>query len=585
MTSSVKYIYYVLTVVLIGSSFSLFAQESLDDSIILSAMRDELNRNMDSISYDGYENPFFIGYSFFNGESVNVKAVSGSVVTSITYPISDSRTRVMVGDYQLNDENYDDKARRKRHYDGSMPLPLGGEYTAIRRAFWLSTNNVYKNATESYKSKLAAMALKGINKDSLETADFSIAPKVVYRNFRHFDPIRTKEYETLAEEVSLAFRNTSSIYSNNVELFETRFNCFVVNSEGTEVVQPVSAFGLMIKAFAYTNDYKSVGSYINYVGESISDIPETEQIKSDVEAMIKHIEKKRLLPVYEDSYIGPILFMGQAVPRYLINKLINAGEGLIAKRNYLVNSASGGLNSTNYRTWENRLFKRVVDRSISVYSVTSAETYNGVKLLGAYDVDAEGVEPKDTLMLIEGGELKNQFISRTPIEKLTKSTGSKRYGFDQRGIKTNITPGNLFFESTKTFKTEELKKKLIDIAIDNGLDYAIIVKSIKTGDVNGAIEVYKVRSPDGEEELLRSVSLSKIDRESLWEIEGVSDANEVYNVLLSSGVRKTSSRTEDVLSGVPTSFIYPEAILIERGSIEGRKKPMKGIEPLVPSPL
>ena len=188
-------------------------------------------------------------------------------------------------------------------------------------------------------------------------------------------------------------------------------------------------------------------------------------------------------------------------------------------------------------------------------------------------------------MLIKDGELKNQMVTRTPVEKFKHSTGNKRFGIGN-GIMTSVVPGNLFFESTKTFETSELKQKLIDIAIDNGLDYAILVKSINISNANTNIEVYKVSLSDGKEQLLRAVNLSKIDQETLWEIEGASNKNETFNVLLNGNSRNmSSSRTSEVLSGTPTSFTYPEAILIERGTVEGQNKPIKGIEPLVPSPL
>ena len=338
------------------------AQTPANNPEILSAMKDELNRNMDSISYNGYEKPFFISYTLFSGNAVRVEASSGAIKNAVSFPVINSWTRIMVGDYQLNDENYVDRTNRISHNDGNSTLALNNDYWAIRRHFWLSTNNIYKSAAESYKSKTEAMALKGIDKDSLELDDFSKAPVIKHIEHNSFEPFELSTYKTLAREVSDCFKQTPSIYSNDVDLIENNTNCFFINSEGTEVTQSISACGLMIKAFAYTPDFQTEGAFLSYVGKTVTDIPPTEQIKDDVNKLIAHIEEKKELPVFEESYVGPILFMGQAVPKYLIYKLLGAGKGLVAQRRQLVNSADKGLNLTEIRTWENRLNKRVIDQ-------------------------------------------------------------------------------------------------------------------------------------------------------------------------------------------------------------------------------
>jgi hypothetical protein len=62
----------------------------------------------------------------------------------------------MVGDYSLNDENFVGGSRRFSSGGGYLPLPLDNDYRAIRRSFWIMTDQVYKSSIESYEQKLTA---------------------------------------------------------------------------------------------------------------------------------------------------------------------------------------------------------------------------------------------------------------------------------------------------------------------------------------------------------------------------------------------------------------------------------------------
>lgn len=577
----------IMVFLLCSLSFdSLLSRDTFSKEIVFKALTDELNRNIDSLYFDGYEKPFFIGYTLATGEYLEIYAANGEIISSEKRALSSNSNRVMVGNYQLNDENFIDSKGGKRHNDGYLGIPIEGDYWGIRRAFWLSTNNTYKNAAETYKNKCTAMAQKALGSDEIKIADFTQEQPVKLDSYSHFDSIDVSACENLTKQISAVFNEYPVVYKNEVRLYEQRANIFFVNSEGTEVVEPVSVFGLLIKAFSYTDDFQTTGKFRSYILNSCSELPEINVLKEDIKGLVEELKQMRTLDVFEDSYLGPILFCHQAVPEYLLYNLFDYGNGLLAQRSNLVNDARSGLRNATARTWENRLNKRVVDRSLSVYSLPSLEKYNGVNLIGNYKVDGEGVIPKDTFKLIENGILNNLLIGRTPLEKITQSSGSSRYSFHPGGCYVSLAPGNVLVKSSKTYPISDLKKKLISIAADDGLDYAIIVRSKDNGVSHQGINVYKVNLKDGSEELIRAASLSKIDLETLWEIEGVGNTNDVFNVLFNPhSNRQNSSVSSEVFSGVPVSFIYPDAVLIKRGAIEGMKKPLKGIEPLVPSPL
>ena len=72
------------------------------------------------------------------------------------------------------------------------------------------------------------------------------------------------------------------------------------------------------------------------------------------------------------------------------------------------------------------LGKQVFPPALSVYQLGSDSVYNGVKLSGYRQVDADGTKPM-TLPIIEEGILKNMLTGRVPTLGCPASTGIKPY--------------------------------------------------------------------------------------------------------------------------------------------------------------
>ena len=80
----------------------------MDSSVIVKAMKDELNRNLKQLDYKDYGRPFYIGYTITDANMYYINASLGALVTSENLPNRDWQVRVLVGNYQLNDENFQD---------------------------------------------------------------------------------------------------------------------------------------------------------------------------------------------------------------------------------------------------------------------------------------------------------------------------------------------------------------------------------------------------------------------------------------------------------------------------------------------
>ena len=59
------------------------------------------------------------------------------------------------------------------------------------------------------------------------------------------------------------------------------------------------------------------------------------------------------------------------------------------------------------KTLDARLGMKIVDNRVSIKNYSSLDKYNGVPLLGAYNIDAEGIVPAKEMTLVENGIFKS----------------------------------------------------------------------------------------------------------------------------------------------------------------------------------
>ena len=192
---------YIISIIALQiiSVFSLYAYENdAGDSTeitIVKAMRDELQRNMLNLEYQDYKQPFFISYSIADTRSLFINATLGAITTSNLTHNRGWIIRVMIGDYQLTDENFQDVGDGGSNYNQYLDLPIDNDYYGIRRFLWESTDRVYKSAAQTYKNKITTLREKNITPEDLPFADFSRAPKIKkYITGPEFNFNKTKYY-------------------------------------------------------------------------------------------------------------------------------------------------------------------------------------------------------------------------------------------------------------------------------------------------------------------------------------------------------------------------------------------------------
>jgi predicted Zn-dependent protease len=135
---------------------------------------------------------------------------------------------------------------------------------------------------------------------------------------------------------------------------------------------------------------------------------------------------------------------------------------------------------------------------------------DGTALLGHYDVDDEGVRVQP-VPLVENGILVNYLMGRQPIRDFPSSNGHGRASLPLSWPAPAL--GNLVVRSSNALTPGELKKKLIAICKDRGLEYGYYAKTM--GAASAPRLLYRVWVQDGREELVRGALFGDLDQRSM----------------------------------------------------------------------
>lgn len=583
-----------------------FAQDAVSNDNILRAMKDELTRNMNHLRIENLAEPFFINYTIRNGKIFEVKAKLGSIISSDEFPIRNWNSRVMVGGYQMSDENFFDINSLYSSSGGTnyANIPRDNDYDGIRRTLWLATDNIYKKAAEQFERKKASMKQHSIAKEIATLPDFTKAEPIKSFNYRIPYSIEITIWENTAKEISAIFKNQPDIYDSEVRIYFFQADEYHINSEGTEIIKPLTLASIQINAYTQASDGEELVDHVLEYALLPSDLPSKKEIMQKTKNLIDKLKKLRTASTFEGSYTGPVLFENEALPAFIAQRFFRDYNGFLATRKPF----TGEPNALNYinriygESLEGNINKRIVSKEITIKAVPILKEISGIKLVGINEIDAEGVKSNDEVILVENGILKTLLSNRTPTIGVSKSNGHSRSIIGSQGG-GSLGASIINVSTANGLSDDELKRKLIQAAKDEGLEYGIIVRKIKsiiTGGIPSMdriilmsgqsqqkknleklIYVYKIYVKDGHEELIRSVEIDDPSISSLRHILGVSKKQNVFNTLMPVSNQYSTYNN----NGVPASFITPSAILFEELEVRKEKRSFTPKPPVVESPL
>jgi hypothetical protein len=234
-------------------------------------------------------------------------------------------------------------------------------------------------------------------------------------------------------------------------------------------------------------------------GVTLGDLDSPEVFQKHTVKLIASLSDLRQAPLVEEEYHGPVLISSDSSTSILHTLL---AEGIAATRPKLGTEArTNGPFASSYHA-------RVLPEFLDVVDDPGLKSYAGTGLLGAYDVDDEGV-PAQAVKVVTAGRLENYLIGREPVKDFSHSNGHAR-----GGVATAPQPiiGVLKVTARDGLTDEELNRKLLDLAKDRGLKSAYYVATL--GGKLAPRLLYRV-SLDGKRELVRGAALDDLDQRAL----------------------------------------------------------------------
>lgn len=500
------------------------------------------------------QKPFFMAYTLVWGQEYTCTARFGTIYNHRTIPVNDGSLRLMVGSYELNDENFTDN----NEYTGNPSpfqqlniLPQEADYWAVRRFFWQNSDDIFRSANEHYKHKLEAIAKKGgvYQPDSLK--DYTPVPPVISTP----PPVTiSANLEHLAgrmKKVSEFFRGDTTVISSEVQLSLRNTMTYYLNSEGSELHFPYTSYTLSIQATIMDPEGVENSESILFEGLTPEEIPTDAELLEACALIRTSIQNLQQIDTIPEDYHGPVLYEGEAAASYFKRYFFDSRNTLIAEREKFTDENYRQVIRQNDND-QQKYNKKLYAKELTVEDVSTTREYLGVPLYGHYVIDAEGVPPQANLILVENGVLKNMLNDRIPTPNQIESTGHSR--FNGTSVSARVAPGVLKITTNNGKSLTELRKILVEEASQQNLDYAIIVKPQQVGTHYCGLKYFRINVADmSEHPILLNVNTSanwgskQTDR-----ILGIADELILRNTFFDYG------------QGVPVSYIVPEGVVINQ---------------------
>jgi predicted Zn-dependent protease len=467
---------------------------------VLKAMLGELDRSKSQLQLAGFEKPYFIQYRIEDVEGFSTRGAFGASVNS-----QHSHQRVALITVKVGNSVTDSSSGSG---DGFAQLAtLDDDPVALRSALWAGTDQAYKAALKAYAQKQAA--LKQVQTPP-QANDFSPEKPVISLA----EPLKLKLDEAAWTE---RVARDSGLYRTDAAVKEGRRNIefsfaefyaqestiWLVNSEGSIVRKPASRYEEGFAVSTQAADGMRLERSYSTGGGALKDVDSAESFTKRAVELIASLTDLRNAPLVEEEYHGPVMFSSDAATDMLASLL--AGAVTATRPKLGTEARTNGAFASSYHT-------RVLPEFLDVVDDPGLKSYNGKGLVGAYDVDDEGV-PARAVKLVADGKLESYLIGREPVRDIPQSNGHAR-GPVAKPPRPSI--GVLKVTAKEGLSDEQLNAKLKEVATDHGLTDVYYVATM--GGKMMPRLLYRVSfegTPEGKRHLVRGAALDDLDQRTL----------------------------------------------------------------------
>jgi hypothetical protein len=524
-------------------SAPMLAQSAAQTDPVLKAMQAEMERSK-TLHLAAMQAPYFVEYRVEDVDEFSASADYGALTRRETSHQRILRVTVRIGDYKTDSST--------TQGTGTAQLaPVDDDVMALRYALWTTTDDAYKNALRGYSTKQAQ--LKGFQTPPTAN-DFAAAAPIV-----KIDPlvklaIDEPLWERRITEASGWYASDAAVKDFSADIQYSAagvqgvaVNRYLVNSEGTVVRGGHVYYTASLAASTQAADGMRLDRSYASTGTSEEDLDAQDVFHAKSIAVLQALHDLRQAPVVDEEYHGPVLFAGDAAA--------DVFNGLFVP-NVEADKPDMGTTARTTGPYKSSYKSRVLPDFMDVMDDPSLTSFNGKGLVGAYDVDDEGV-PAQTVQVVSKGILVNYLIGRSPVKDFPVSNGHGRAALAQPA---HSHSGVMIFRSTEAMPRKEMDAKLLTMARDQGSDFVYAVDTL--GPELSPRLLYRVSAKDGSRSLVRGAVFDELDQRSLrTDILAAGDDLHVTNT--TNGAPQTT---------IAPSILFGE-IGVKRASQEQEKLP------------
>lgn len=462
---------------------------------LLQAMQSELAREQAQLLLPGMTKPYFIEYRLDEQTTYEAVANYGALTREENGRQRVVRVTVRVGSFQADSSSSrGDGVVQLAPEDNTPQAP-----SALRYALWTATDEAYKNALRAYSAKQANLQ----RFQSGATAnDFSPAKPI-----NKIEPLVALDLDREAWKRILI--DASGLYATtpgaaNVQVSSANVrglavNRYLVNTEGTAVRHGYSGYNATISVATQAPDGMQLSRNNGTTAALAKDMESAAAFHQRTVDDLKSLEELRIAPVVAaEDFHGPVLFSGDAAADTLARLFLP---------NIEADRPDAGTTARTQGAYSSSLHTPVLSPLLNVKDDPTLASFHGQRLLGAYDVDDEGV-PAQPVDLVQAGRLTNFVIGREPVKDFPGSNGHGRAAPAQPAHSRSAVA---IFESTQPRTPAEMNAQLLALAKQQGRD----VYAVETLGGELVPRLLYLVHPDGKRELVRGAVFDELDTRSI----------------------------------------------------------------------
>lgn len=507
-----------------ADSATATAHEVAKGDVLFEALLTELDRSKAQLKMDKVQAPYYIEYRVNDVDEFSAEAAFGAVRESERMRIRVLRVVVRIGDYKL-DSYYN------QGIGSASILPLDNDPIALRRQIWLLTDEAYKSAADAYAEKLSS--LKQFSADPNPVDDFARAPMVSSVAPVVSLKVDQQAWNKTLQDATNLYREYPEVQSVTASARFSSVNEYFVNSEGTIVRNGRNSATVIVGGSTQAADGMRLARNPFWTEERAEDLPNHDALLKETAKMLESLRQLSAAPIVEESYRGPVLFAPDAADDVIAGLI--GGNILGRKPQPGRPNRTTGAFATSFKT-------RVLPKDVTVVDDPTLREFQGKSLMGSYSVDSEGVKAQE-VTLVNDGMLMNYLVGRQPLRDFLVSNG---HGRSSPGAPPQPAIGTLIVKSSEPQSAEALKKKVMEMAKDQGRPFGYRVETLGPG--NAPRLLYRVYANDGHEELVRGAVFNELDVRAL------------RNDLVAVG---NDPLVSNRMGGVPQTIIAPSLLFDE----------------------